>query len=41
MGYQNGPIDSKLGYVLKIINTRSSATYLNDLRQDMPIILCK
>lgn len=41
MGYQNGPIDSKLGYVLKIINTRSSATYLNDLRQDMPIILRK
>lgn len=40
-GYQNGPIDSELGYVLKIINTRSSATYLNDLRQDMPIILCK
>lgn len=40
-GYQNGPIDSELGYVLKIINTRSSATYLNDLRQDMPIILRK
>lgn len=34
-------LDSELGYVLKIINTHSSAMYLSDLRQDISIILRK
>lgn len=34
-------LDSELGYVLKIINTHSSAVYLSDLRQDISIILRK
>lgn len=37
----NDPIDSELGYVLKIISTHSSATCLSDLRQVISIILRK